>query len=363
MRIVLFDNGSFVQWVIPLANSLSLSNEIVLIIPDTTNNDFIDQISPKINLQTFKQTRISNPHSILITAEIIRNISKYNPDIIHIQSHGGLWFSLLSSFLRKYKIINEVHDITPHIGDERSKNKGYSIATYFGKKFTNHFIVHGKNLKKQMMDEYSLEEDKISIVPLGNLSIYQKSDSIIYEEEPNTVLFFGRIWPYKGLEYLIKSEPLISSFIPNLNIVIAGEGESFERYNKMIKNSSSFTIKNYRVSNDELSELFQKAAVVVLPYIEATQSGIITIAFAYGKPVVITDVGSLAEVVEDGETGYVVPPRSSYELSRAIIKILQNKKLRKKMGKKAFASSQSIISWETISKKSLKTYRMALENQ
>jgi glycosyltransferase involved in cell wall biosynthesis len=360
MKVVLFDTGSFVQWVIPLANSLSKSNDIILIIPNTTSEDFLQQISPKVNLQIFEQTRIRNPKSFLVTAEIINKIIKFGPDIIHIQSHGGLWFSIQSFFLRKHKIVNEVHDIIPHIGDQRSKNKGYSVMSFFAKYLTSHYVVHGKNLKKQLTKEYNIDKNKVSIIPLGNLSIYQKPDSKSFDEVPNMILFFGRIWRYKGLEFLIKSEPLISKIIPNLKIVIAGEGESFDKYDKMIINRDNFLIKNYRIPNEELSELFQKAAVVVLPYIEATQSGIISIAFAYGKPVVITNVGSLSEVVEDGKHGFVVTPRDEKALAEAIIRLLEDNDLRNSMGRNAHLCGKTNLSWDQIAQTSIEIYNKTL---
>ena len=128
----------------------------------------------------------------------------------------------------------------------------------------------------------------------------------------------------------------------------------------MIKNKDKFIIRNYRVPNDELSKLFQKASIVVLPYIEATQSGIVAIAFAYGKPVVVTNVGSLPEVVEDGKHGFVVPPRDEKALANVIIKLLKDNDLRIRMGRNAFQAGKTDLSGDRIAEKSIEIYNKTL---
>jgi hypothetical protein len=150
-----------------------------------------------------------------------------------------------------------------------------------------------------------------------------------------TVLFFGRIWPYKGLDVLIRAEPRISERIPGLRIVIAGEGEPFERYEKLMIDPARFTVINRFVSEAEVGTLFRKATVVVLPYLEASQSGVIPVAYFHGKPVVVTDVGGLPEAVHDGETGFVVPAGDEVRLADAVVRILSDDDLRLRMGANA----------------------------
>src|SRR5207249_10714390 len=88
-----------------------------------------------------------------------------------------------------------------------------------------------------------------------------------FEEDENLILFFGRIWEFKGLEYLIRAEPLISARVPGARILIAGQGEDFERYRRMMKNPERFLVDNEYISELRAQEYFQRASVVVLPYI------------------------------------------------------------------------------------------------
>ena len=113
-------------------------------------------------------------------------------------------------------------------------------------------------------------------------------------------------------------------------------------------NKENFIVHNYRISYQEGAELFQRSSVIVLPYIEGSQSGVIPTAYSFKKPVVVTDVGSIPEIVDDGVTGLIVPARNSDELAKAIIKILNDNTLRKNMGERAYIKLKTDLSWDNI---------------
>ena len=147
------------------------------------------------------------------------------------------------------------------------------------------------------------------------------------------ILFFGRIWKYKGLEYLIRAQPMITAAFPEARIVIAGAGEDFEPYRRQMAHPDRFIIRNHFIEPAERDELFRQASIVVLPYIEATQSGVVPLAYACAKPVIATRTGALSEAVEDGRTGLLVPPADSAALARAVIELLGDPARRQVMGR------------------------------
>jgi glycosyltransferase involved in cell wall biosynthesis len=112
-----------------------------------------------------------------------------------------------------------------------------------------------------------------------------------------------------------------------------------------------------------IARLFQEASIVALPYVEASQSAVLAIAQAFGKPVVATAVGGIPEVVEHGETGYLVPPRDSYSLAEAIVTLLQDPGLRQEMGHKALQKAESELSWPHIARKTLRVYDQAIASR
>jgi glycosyltransferase involved in cell wall biosynthesis len=154
----------------------------------------------------------------------------------------------------------------------------------------------------------------------------------------------------------MQAEPIIRKSIPNLKIVIAGKGEELSIYDEFIVNKDSYIIKNYAIPLAEVSDLFDEASLVVLPYIEATQSGVIPVAYPFCKPVVASSVGALPEVVIDGKTGFLVPPADPQALADKIIFLLQNPDIRHEMGLSAKRYSDEKLDWKEIAKTTLEIY-------
>ena len=136
------------------------------------------------------------------------------------------------------------------------------------------------------------------------------------------VLFFGFVRRYKGLTYLLRSMPAMIRKVP-LRLLVVGEFWEKERpYQKLIRElglEEHVSLVNRYVRNEEIPAFFQAADLVVLPYISVTGSGLVQLAFGFHTPVVASRIGALAEAVEDGKTGILVPPRDSRALARAII--------------------------------------------
>ena len=146
------------------------------------------------------------------------------------------------------------------------------------------------------------------------------------------LLFFGYVRAYKGLMNLLEALPIVRKQIPAIHLLIVGEFyDNPQPYMDTIRRlelERSLTIINEFVPNEAVHRYFTAANLVVLPYNEATQSGILSIAYGFAKPVVVTDVGGLAELVDVGKTGYVVPPYNIQQLADAIMKYFQEQKER-----------------------------------
>jgi glycosyltransferase involved in cell wall biosynthesis len=143
-------------------------------------------------------------------------------------------------------------------------------------------------------------------------------------EGKNVLLFFGYIRRYKGLMNIIEALPLIRKQVSNSHLLVVGEFyDSPHPYLEAIKRlglGNNITIINEYVANEAVHLYFTAANLAVLPYNEATQSGILSIAYGFAKPVVVTDVGGLAELVDDGKTGFIVPPHDISKLADSVIR-------------------------------------------
>ncbi|NVN99741.1 MAG: glycosyltransferase [Geobacteraceae bacterium] len=146
----------------------------------------------------------------------------------------------------------------------------------------------------------------------------------------NVILFFGFVREYKGLKYLIEALPVIRARLPDTKLLIVGDfftdRQLYERRIEELGVASMVVIHDGYIPDSEVSVYFSAADLVVLPYTSASQSGIVQIAFGFGKPVVVTSVGGLPEVVADGSTGYVIPPKNSKALAESVIRFFTENK-------------------------------------
>ncbi len=360
MKVLIY--GNFLDYQIRLANELCKTQSVMVIISSYKyKHESLNELNKNICLEFLgKGDSLYTHKNLLILNGFIKKVSDFNPDVVHIQIGGGVsLFNLpFILFLCRYPLITTFHDIKPHLGEY---NLIRSIIPCLLRKHSDQIIVHGNRLKYQILTEYGVSSKIVNSVPIGEhetepFKIYEKPD---LKEDRHVILFFGRIYEYKGLKYLIEAEPKISEKIPDIKIIIAGEGDDFEKYKSIIKNKENFIIYNYRIPYQQGAELFQRSSIVVLPYIEGSQSGVVPTAYSFKKPVVATDVGSIPEIVDDGVTGLIVSPGDSNELANAIIKLLSDDNLRKNMGEKAYIKLKTDLSWDNIAKKTIQIYKKA----
>jgi len=143
-----------------------------------------------------------------------------------------------------------------------------------------------------------------------------------YNSTQNLILFFGLIRPYKGLDNLLHAIQNMLLNNDNIKLIIAGEAyQSLKEYKSIIKkydiNDKIIWINNF-ISNDMIQKLMIISDLLVLPYKTASQSAVLSQAWQYNLPAIVTNVGGLAEYVDNGQSGYIVEPNNINELSKKI---------------------------------------------
>ncbi|MFI5263754.1 MAG: glycosyltransferase, partial [Candidatus Kapaibacterium sp.] len=139
------------------------------------------------------------------------------------------------------------------------------------------------------------------------------------------ILFFGYIRKYKGLDILLRAMPELLKTLPELRLIIAGEFYSNEEEHKKLIEELKIPSKNLilatdYIANDKVALYFSAANVAVLPYRNATQSGIVQIAYNFDLPVIATDVGGLSEVVIDGVSGLITKEATPELLAKDVLR-------------------------------------------
>ena len=356
MKIAWISFG-FREYSINHVGALAENHDLLLVLPASEDSGLHEIVDPRVSVYYVRKARLRQPfRQIRQCLAIVRKVREFGPDVVHLQQ-GHLWFNFAILALRRYPLVMTIHDPRRHPEDSESM-KTPQWSQDFGFRYADRAIVHGKSLVNVVRDEIGIPENRVDVIP--HIALGALKPSPTRTEDDHNVLFFGRIWPYKGLEYLIMAEPLISKHIEDVRITIAGRGEDFSRYRQMMKNPTRFEVHNSWISDSARNELFQRAAVVVLPYVSATQSGVVPIAFSFGKPVVVTDVGALSDAVDHGRTGLLIPPRDVPALAEAIITLLRDKKSRRQMGANGRKKMQEEWIPDVVARHTVETYRLAI---
>ncbi|OGC94629.1 MAG: hypothetical protein A2W25_09395 [candidate division Zixibacteria bacterium RBG_16_53_22] len=369
MKIAFF--SGCVEYSVCLANSLRKDCKLDFIyngnyvrFRDESILDLLESGIRKIELSRYRIRDYRNFWNYRLFAVELRHY-----DIIHFQE-GDIWFSLNRSLFKNVPLVLTVHDPTQHAGLPFINRMYQDYAQRWIVTQSDSYIVHGQNMKNDLARNFSVPLERINVIPHGEFSFYKKWRS---EYEPllkpkkgkKRLLFFGEVRRNKGLEYLIKAEPLISSRYDNYTICIAGRfskdpGNDFEHYRKMMVDTSRYEVINRYIANNEVAEIFESSDIVVLPYMSASQSGILALAFGFGKPVVSTDTGSIGEVLEHGQTGLLVSAGDTVALADAISTLLNDDERCTFFAANAAAVAQTRLNWDTIGKQTVDIYRSIL---
>lgn len=260
--------------------------------------------------------------NIKLELQLISFIKRINPDIILLTKQPEIFSCLLYQFRKK--IVLTVHDPFPHTGEVSMRRMFFRKIAF---KIIPKFVLLNQNQKEEFQKTWKLKDEQISINRLGSYdcTLLFLKHSEIHKSKPN-ILFYGRISPYKGIEYLLEAMKIVHNKIPEATLTIAGSGKMYfdtTQYEKL----PYIEFQNHYIEMEELAMRLNNCSIVVCPYIDATQSGVVQTSFSMNKPVIATNVGAMKEYINNGCTGLLVPPRDSVALSDAIIEVFETKGL------------------------------------
>ena len=232
--------------------------------------------------------------------------------------------------LRGKPVIFTIHNVLSH---ERSKL--YETVSRSMFKLVDHFIVHTTVNLHQMTEHYGICAERVSLIPHGSLDFHvrDRSDRDTIRLElgiaPNrkVVLLFGAIRPYKGIDTALKAFAEILKEVPDAMLLVAGKlWQTWEPYRCLIEDSgidaSVRTCLEYVPSGD-VYKYFEAADLVILPYHHFdSQSGVGATAVSFHKPIIVSDVGGLPELVKDRR--YVIAPGDPHALARSMAECLKD---------------------------------------
>ena len=257
-------------------------------------------------------------------------IKKLQPDLVIIQwwhPYFAPCYWTLTRMLGKIKILFVCHNVFPHERFPMDR-----MLTKMVLKRGNAFIVQSGKDAKDLQTILPGAKYEQAVHPtykafkFENMSKKKARELLGITEKEKVLLFFGFVREYKGLKYLIQALPRITEKCEDVRLFVVGDfgsAENREVYEKLMEENQVkdfVTICDGYIPDREIEKFFAACDLVVLPYVSATQSGIVQIAYGFEKPVVVTNVGGLPDVVEDGKTGYVVEPENPVALADAVVR-------------------------------------------
>lgn len=357
----------FAEYSLCLARALAERHSVLLILNEVNFRNEVGIEDALSGLSGLRVVLLPHKRSLQVLLgnafRIFREVSDFEPDIVHIQEEPKDYLIFALAFLRKRPIVLTVHDPSPHTGVDAKLVSGTRRGRYieYMRARSAAVIVHGEHLRKVAIEAKVHAEKRVFSVhhgPLGKL--FNRGFSTEWVD--GNCLFFGRIEEYKGLGVFIQAVNYLNDAGHKVRGVVAGRGSELNRYREGLRDRERFDIIEKYLSADEVLSVFEDANVVVLPYLEATQSGVSAYAVGLGRPVVASNVGGLPESVVNGKTGLLVSPGNATELAEAILSVVSDKATAQSMASEAFCWGQRDISWDSLSIETENVYMAAIEH-
>jgi len=302
--------------------------------------------TPRLRFLNFRSGRAENvgfarklSRLLVYYAKLVRYVASSKTEVLHILWNNKFEYFDRTILMLYYKLCGKKIVLTAHNVNQARRdlkdtwlNRTTLKVQY---KFCDSIFVHTEKMKDELRDDFDVDEKAITVIryPLNNalpdteLTSAEAKGRLGVRQEERTILFLGRIRPYKGIEFLLDAfRLLVADEQANYRMIIAREPKKgSEEYLDMVRQSirkyfdQDQVIFRAQFIPDEEMEVYLKGAdVLVLPYKEIFQSGILFLAYSFGLPVVATDVGSFREDIVEGCTGFLCKSGDPNELAKAM---------------------------------------------
>lgn len=347
MKIVLLylgRKGAGPEYAFEMAKALSRKAEVMCVISTYVSNKHNWLSWAKNNTAVkIKEVRTYNSplefilrsFNLFFYLDAVHTINLFAPNIIY-SPMGHFWERLIVPYCKCKCTIKTVHDVVLHEGENSYK---YKFAKWLFTYKSRKYVVLSHVLKEELVNQ-GIDKSDIIVIPHAVFRGYCSGTITPDYTQYNRFLFFGRIIKYKGIEVLLSAMKQIAQRMPNAKLVIAGNG-NISNQGLVDECIDSLDLHVGWIEDNQVEDFFKEIDFVVLPYIHASQSGVIPLAYAFGKPVVATRIGGIPEQVEDGRTGILIQPNDVGELSDAICELLNDPVWLKCMKKNCYEYAES----------------------
>jgi glycosyltransferase involved in cell wall biosynthesis len=335
-----------VDHAIAFANGVAANGPAILVAPRARFGPLRDALASGIDLRLMNVPRHRSLANPAYLARLTRLVRRERPDIVHLLSNTALWLNLALPVWRPIPLLTTVHDAQVHPGDRDTAALPAWSPKLIARQ-SGDIVVHGEVLRGQAAAAFRKHPARTHVLPHPAMPRYAdlaRAQGLERREGgPFRVLLFGRVFAYKGLDLLMQAEARIGATLPDLEMVIAGRGDDPRALLHLAGMPERYDIRDRYIPDPEVAQLFLDADLVILPYREASQSGVLPVAATFGRPVVVTDVGELGATVAPHGMGLVVPPDDPGALADAILRMAREPELRQSCGAAALHWADRVV--------------------
>jgi glycosyltransferase involved in cell wall biosynthesis len=332
--------------------------EVMLFMPDRFFHANLCKANSRLNVVKLpwpRQRQVFRNAKFIV--QLAGKVRGWAPDLVHILA-PNLWLNWLPLLVGHRPLLMTLHDVQLHPGDTSSPLPRCVINPLV--KASDAIIVHGEILRQLAVRVLHVRPERSFSFPHLPLKYYRDLASrrafLRPEDGAIRVLFFGRIYEYKGLRYLVEAAPLVRRAVPNIRFIVAGSGTDFERCRTQIEALPYFETDNRFIPAEQCARLFAEADILVLPYVEGSQSGVLMSGLPFGLPVVASNVGEIGVTVKATGVGLLVPPKDPEALAAALIQLAKDKELRNQLSDNARRAMEAEFSNVALSRRLISVY-------
>jgi D-inositol-3-phosphate glycosyltransferase len=320
---------------------------------------------------------------LIYYARLFRYAAHTDAKILHLLWNNRFEYFDRTLVMLYYKALGKKLTLTAHNVNQARRDANDSLLNRLTLRIqyrlTDHIFVHTEKAKNELVEDFGIRESNIRVIPFGINNAVPQTDlastdakrHLGLKSDEKAILYFGRIRPYKGIEHLVAAYQQLAARRSDYRLIIAGEPKKgSEEYRDEIErrirqsDGDGRIVCRFQFIPDEEMELYLKAAdVLVLPYKEIFQSGVLFLAYSFGLPVVAADVGSFREEIIEGRTGFLCDPGNAIELANAIERYFASELYRnldnRRKGIREYAQAKH--SWEAVADKTLSVYSELLQ--